>query len=105
MLAFTHQLCQAAKKSKIGTNGCFIVSFIQTVFLKAACVSTHSAIMTVSYNIKGLGKYQSLLLFFKKDIYFLEVSVVVGAVPGAGNAGAAAGAVAGAALSDLLICS
>jgi hypothetical protein len=35
VLAFTHQLCQAAKKSKIGINGCFIVSFMQVAFFKA----------------------------------------------------------------------
>jgi len=35
VLAFTHQLCQAAKKTKIGINGCLIVSFVQVDFFNA----------------------------------------------------------------------
>jgi hypothetical protein len=35
VLAFTHQLCQAAKKSKIDIIGCLIVSFIPVAFFKA----------------------------------------------------------------------
>jgi hypothetical protein len=55
VLAFTHQLCQAVKKSKIDIIGCFIVSFIAVTFFEAEKVLNQRAIMTVVKNKKGFG--------------------------------------------------
>jgi hypothetical protein len=60
VLAFTHQLCQAVKKSKIDIIGCFIVSFIPVAFFKAEKVLNQRAIMTVVNNEKRLWGFQSL---------------------------------------------